>query len=174
MSLKSNYNPSSTFMVRIWNHASFGLNKDIGNREKYPANIAEKAGNAILWTVGIIPRSIKFVAKSFQDPRITTIALTALALLIVSFLFYPAITFLKTKVVYVAAMSLIKQVPFWAVKFSAYVATCASIIGAGLRAGGRFNNAPLMKEFYGLSEEYPNNPSRLFAHEIAERQTVKL
>mgnify|MGYP000299394890 CR=1 FL=1 len=55
MSLKSNYNPSSTFMVRIWNHASFGLNKDIGNREKYPANIAEKAGNAILWTVGIIP-----------------------------------------------------------------------------------------------------------------------
>ena len=166
------YNPDKNIFIRIWDHASLGLASNIGNREKHPPNLIEKSGDAVLWTVGLVPRAIEAVSKSLQDPRVVTIALTAFALLSVSLLFYPTSTFAISKLAYLSAIKVIHQVPFWAVKFSVYIGICASIIGAGLRAGGRFNNANLMKEFYNLPSDYPHNPARLYAEEIAQKQLL--
>jgi len=166
MSLSATYNPNGNVFYRIWDHTVLGLHKDIGSRINAPRNIVEKGGDAVLWTVGLIPRAVKAIGKSFQDPRVLTIALTALALFAASLIFYPTATIAATKVVGTAVINLVKHIPFWAVKLSAYIATCTTIVGAGLRAGGRFNNAALMKEFYGLPATYPHNPSRLYPQEI--------
>lgn len=172
MNLAVAYNPNSNIFVRVWDHAALGLKKDIGNREQTPPNLIEKAGNGILYIANLVPRSVKALCKSFQDPRVVTVALTAIALLATSFAFYPVPTALWTKAACHAAARLIHQIPLWAVKFSAYIATCAGIVGAGLRAGGRFNNAALMKEFYHLPQNFPHNPARLYASEIAQFSTT--
>lgn len=173
MSIDYKYNSESNIFFRIWDHAAMGLAKDIGDRQTTPCNIVEKAGDGILWTLGTAPRAIKAVVKSFQDPRVVTIALTALALIATSLIFYPATTVAAASCTFTAIATAIKWVPLWAVKFSAYLATCATIVGAGLRAGGRFNNKALMKEFYNL-QEYPGNPSRLYAFEIADLQRTSV
>lgn len=171
MSLNFKHNPEKNIFYRIWDHTAFGLCPHIGKREKTPRNIVEKGGDAVLWTVGLVPRAIKALVKSFQDPRVVTIVLTAFALLAASLIFYPLTTITVTKVAFTTAIHLIKHIPLWAVKFSAYLATCATIIGAGLRAGGRFNNKELMKDYYNLPD-YPKNPSRLYSFEIAAMQKV--
>lgn len=172
MSLDVKYNPERNVFYRIWDHTNLGLRKNIGDRTNTPRNIVEKGGDGMLWTVGLLPRAVKAIAKSFQDPRVLTVVLTALALFATSLAFYPVTTILATKATWTFGVRLITQIPFWAVKFSAYLATCATIIGAGLRAGGRFNNAALMKEYYDIPSSYPNNPARLYASEIMQVRTV--
>lgn len=167
MSINKTYNPNNQLLYRIRDHVAFGLSKDIGDREEHPRNVAEKVGDAILWTVDLIPRSMKAIGKSFQDPRVVTIALTALGLFATSLIFYPATTLIASKLVITAASNLLCQVPFWAVKFSTYLTICSSIIGAGLRAGGRFNNASLMNDFYRIPANHSQHPARLYAYEIA-------
>lgn len=175
MNIEKNYHPDSNLLYRIWDHASFGLKKDIGNRENTPPNLIEKLGDVTLWTVGLIPRSVSAIGKTFKDPRIATIVFTAIGLFVASLVFYPVTTFALSKVTVIAASNLIAQVPFWAVKLSAYIAICATIIGAGLRAEGRFINADLMKEFYRLPTDFPYNPSRFNPKELlVQRQAIIL
>lgn len=173
MNIEKNYHPDSNLLYRIWDHASFGLKKEIGNRENAPPNLIEKVGDATLWTVGLIPRSINAISKTFKDPRIATIVFTALGLFVTSLLFYPVTTFALTRVALMTTSNLMAQIPFWAVKLSTYMTICATIIGAGLRAEGRFTNADLMKEFYRLPGDFPYNPSRFNPKEImVQRQAI--
>lgn len=170
MGIDRTYNPERNVIYRILDHAKVGLSKDIGDRKNCPRNIVEKSGDGVLWTLGLLPRGVKALGKSFQDPRVVTVALTALGLFTATLVFYPAMTAAATKAACIAIIHLVKHVPFWAVKLSTYIATCATIIGAGLRAGGRFNNAALMKEFYNMPADYPRNPSRLYVSEIVKEQ----
>lgn len=156
--LSQKYHANDHVFARFINHASFATAKDLGN-ERAPANIIEKAGNGLLKLTGLLPKGVKAIGKAFKDPRVVTIALTALALLAASFAFYPIVTFTTTKAAFIFVGELIKHVPFWAVKLSAYLLTCTAIVGCGLRAEGRFTNSNLMKQFYGLPEDFPKNPA---------------
>lgn len=159
------YYEKGHIFARFLDHASFAMAKNLGPDRKDP-NIIEKMGNGILKVTGMIPKSIKYIGKSFKDPRVVTVALTALALLSASFGFYPTTTWLATKAAYTFVAKLIAQIPFWAVKLSAYIATCSMIVGHGLRAEGRFTNSDLMKQFYGLPEDFPKNPAYMSNSEI--------
>lgn len=170
MVIHRTYHPERNAIYRILDHAKLGLSKEIGDRSNCPRNIVEKSGDGILWTLDLLPRAVKALGKSFQDPRVVTVALTALGLFAATLVFYPTMTVAATKATCIAIYHLVKHVPLWAVKLSAYIATCANIIGAGLRAGGRFNNAALMKEFYNIPSDYPHNPSRLYVDEIVNEQ----
>jgi len=172
MSVSITYNPKVNLFNRIWDHAAIGLKNHIGDRTHTPRNLIEKAGDGILWTTGLLPRAVKSMGKALQDPRIATIALTALALFTVSLVFYPTLTIAATKAAYTATILAITKVPFWAAKFTTYILICSSIVGAGLRAGGRFHNAELMKEFYDFPKEYEGNPAHLSVKEIAKLQNA--
>lgn len=170
MSINIKYNPNSAIHLRIWDHAALGLKKNIGDRKETPRNIVEKGGDAILWTTGLLTRAVKELGKSLQDPRVVTVLLTVFALFLTTLIFYPTPTITAVKASYAFAAKLIVQIPFWAVKFSAYILTCATILGAGLRAGGRFSNRELMNEFKGLPKDYPHNPARLYPSEVLKIQ----
>lgn len=120
------------------NHFAFGVKQNIGEHQK---NFLEKIGDVGLWMLEKFPGK---VWKVMKDPRVVTIALTALALLAASFAFYPVTTFLIIK----AALALLPVIPFWTIHLSAYIATVGLIISTACRAEGRFMNSELMKEFY--------------------------
>lgn len=168
MNTSYGYDANANIFCRVRSHVEIGLKKDIGDRVDVLSkpNLIEKLGDAVLWTTGLVPRFVKCIHKTLQDPRIVTIVLTAGALFGVSMAFYPVTTLAMTKVAYTFTANLIQQIPFWSVKFSAYIYICASIVGAGLRATGRFNNAALMRDFYGISK-YTGNPSHLYPVELA-------
>lgn len=168
MSLVKGYDPTSNICYRIRDHLVLGLSSDIGDRKGISRNHFEKGGDTILWTVGLVPKAVKAFGKSFQDPRVITVALTALALFTNSMVFYPTITLSVAKATYINLLSLNQYVPLWSVKLATYLTICASMIGAGLRAGGRFGNAELMKEFYNIPSGYPQHPARLYASEIKD------
>lgn len=163
--LNQQYYANSNIFSRFIDHTAFATAKNLGD-ERAPSNFIEKAGNGILKATGLLPKAVKAVGKSFKDPRVVTIALTALALLVASFAFYPTTTYLATKAACIFAAELIKVIPFWAVKLSAYILTCSTIVGFGLRAEGRFTNANLMKQFYGLPEDFPKNPAYMSNSDI--------
>lgn len=124
--------------ARFVNHFLLGVKEDIGPHNK---NILEKVGDAGLWMIEKFPGK---VWEKMKDPKVVTIALTALALVATSFAFYPAATFLAFK----GALALLPTIPFWAIRFSAYIFTVGVIISTALRAEGRFSNSALMNEFY--------------------------
>jgi hypothetical protein len=163
--LNHQYHADNHLFSRFLNHAHFGITRDLGDERAQP-NAIEKAGNGILKITGMLPKSIKAIGKAFKDPRVVTVALTVIALLTTSFAFYPTTTYLASKAICTFAATLIKQIPFWAVRMSAYLMTCTAIVGFGLRAEGRFTNAPLMKQFYGLPETFPRNPAYMSNSEL--------
>jgi hypothetical protein len=118
------------------------LRHTIENRGDIHKNVLEKIGDAGLWFVEEFPRKVWHVAK---DPRVVTIALTAMALLATSFIFYPSTTWFVVRTVITSCI----VPPLWAVKFSAYIATVGIIVAGACRAEGRFINSKLMKAFYG-------------------------
>jgi hypothetical protein len=120
----------------VW---TLGTRENIGNRTNYPKNLLERAGDFGLWIVEDLPRKIwPFVT----NPKVVSTALTAFGLLVNSFVFYPTKTFRTVKFV----VSFIK-IPFWAIRFTAYIVTCELMIATYLRAQGRFTNTELMNEF---------------------------
>ena len=169
------FNPDNALPSRFYSHACLGLASKVDLPASADAqsgvythkpNLIEKAGNSILWVVGSIPRSIKWVGRQFQDPRVVTIALTALAMLAVTLCFYPVATAAAITAGAIAVKALVASIPVWGVKLSAYVLTCSTILGSGLRAGGRFANSSLMKAFYNLPQSFQGNPSNLTIEEI--------
>lgn len=143
MSIINNcYHADNHLFARFGYHVVLGLKKDLGDRMEHPKKWLEKVGDAGLWIVEELPCKIW---KGMKDPRVVTVALTALALLAASFLFYPSTTWLAAK----AAIAILPVPPFWAVKFSAYILTVSLILSSACRALGRFTNERLMNRFYG-------------------------
>jgi hypothetical protein len=140
MSIQCNvfYTGDADIFVRFASHFELGISKDVGNHEK---NLLERMGDFGLSIVEKLPVKVWDVLK---DPRIVTIALTSFAMLAASFLFYPSLTYQNIK----AIVELLPPIPFWAIRFSAYIFTIGTILAAGLRAGGRFSNTTLMNAFY--------------------------
>lgn len=132
------YHENDGLWSHFVDHVHLGLSKNI---QPHRANVTEKIGDAILWTVEDFPG---IAWKAIKEARVVTVALTALALLANSFLFYPFKTLANLKAFY----QWLPLPPLWAVRFSTYIFTCALILGYGLRAFGRFSNHELMNEFY--------------------------
>src|SRR5262245_48993940 len=109
MSSLVEYNASTNIFQRFRYHVVLGLKKEIGDRTNCPKNVLEKIGDVGLWTVEVIPEKIK---NFLIDPRVVAVALTALALVAASFLFYPVTTWLTIKM----AISLLPLPPLWAVR----------------------------------------------------------
>jgi hypothetical protein len=134
------YQAHTSLRQRFQYHVALGLKKNIGDRTDCHKNIFEKIGDLGLIFIENTPR---IVSKLVHDPKIVTIALTALALIAASFLFYPVTTFLTLK----TAVILIP--PLWTVRLAGYIVTIELILASACRAEGRFSNTSLMKKFYG-------------------------
>jgi hypothetical protein len=135
------YQENSNIFQRFGYHVVLGLKKNLGDREQCKKNILEKIGDVGLYSIEELPKKIW---AGMKDPRIVTLALTALALIAASFVFYPVTSLLLAK----AAIALIPFPPLWALKFAAYILTVTTIVSASCRAQGRFWNSQLMEQFY--------------------------
>lgn len=105
----------------------------------YPKNWTEKVGNALL-----IPFTLPTdrALQNIKNPLvITTLALVAIALVTIAF--YP-VQFVNA--VETVAPFIFKIQPY-TLKFCAYMATQAIILGLGLRTLGRMNNPHLIGEW---------------------------
>lgn len=98
-------------------------------------NLCEKAGDALTWHVNGLSHKVWAFCK---DPRVVTVALTALAMLAVSFAFYPATTALYASKAITLIAPYFKS---WAVKLAIFIATQVYLFGLGVRAIGRFSDA---------------------------------
>lgn len=107
----------------------------------YDPNRGEKIGDALLWPANELPR---YVWRALHNPKVLTVAFTALALLSVQFAFYPAATILAAKC---ASTFLSHYIAASTVKLAAYVLVQTAILGWGTRALGRFSNPVLMANF---------------------------
>lgn len=138
------YDSNDWLHNRFISHFSFGTTSDISayQSENVQPNIIEKAGNVGLWMLENLPRKVWEAAK---DPRVLTIALTALALFTITLTFYPVVTFLAVKDIVVLIFT---NTPFWAIKFAIYIGLVETTIACALRAYGRFCNKALMDNFY--------------------------
>lgn len=139
------YNTNANLFQRFGYHAILGLKKNIGSREGCEKNLLEKIGDAGLWIVEDFPRK---VWRCCKDPRVVTIAITALALIAASFLFYPSLSWIVAK----AAIKLIPIPSLGILKFIAYLFTNMLIVAGACRAEGRFVNSALMNKFYSPRE----------------------
>ena len=113
---------------------------DSKNRESTNKNVLEYAGEALSSHVTKLPKKI---IKILKNPKVITVALTAISMLAVQTAFYPAITARVTKSVILALSSYIKP---WAVKMALYISTQSYLFGMGLRSLGRFSNQELMNK----------------------------
>lgn len=164
-----NFNVDKGLHVRFFDHAKLGLAKNVhleNSSYEHRPNLIEKAGNGLLFVVGSIPRSVKWVGKQCQDPRVVTVVLTLSALFLTTLAFYPATGVAAAKATITAIQLALGKIPLWSVKFAGYIVSCATIAGFGARATGRFANADLMKTFYGLPKEHPGNPANMTINEI--------
>lgn len=143
-SLNVTYHGDGWLSTRFFDNAKFAMKRDIGNRDGDLApNFLEKIGDNGLWFVEKLPTIVWEKAK---DPRVVTLALTILALSTVSLAFYPATTILAFK----GAVALLPSITAGAVKLSAYLLTCGTILSYAARAEGRFFNTALTNAFYGI------------------------
>lgn len=138
----SGYCRDSLLPQRFLSHLVFGLRHTIPNRKDIPKNSLEEIGDVGLWMIEELPRKVWHAAT---DPRVVTVALTALALIATSLLFYPMHSLYVFQIVWTVGL----VPPFWAVKFAAYIYTVELILASACRAEGRFANSTLMKAFYG-------------------------
>lgn len=118
-------------------YAQLGLQKNI---QEHDRNWIEQSGDAILWTVEELPFRIY---EQLANPKVVTVALTTLSLYTNSLVFYFSKTVALTKQFY----QWMPLPPLWAVRFAAYSFSSLLIIGAALRAYGRFSNEALMEHF---------------------------
>lgn len=132
------YDPNASILGRFVSHAAFGMSQ---NTLPHQANLIEKTGDALLWSIEELPRH---VWNMIADPKVATVGLTTLGLLSNSFFFYPIATWnvMKTTLQRLPLPSLS------ACRFGSYIYTSSLILGYGLRAFGRFSNAELMHQFY--------------------------
>lgn len=137
------YDRSQWLPTRFVYHAIYGI-KSLSETDHHQAdkNFIEKMGDAGLWFIEKFPGKMGRVVK---DPRIVTLALTALALYGNSYLFYPEKT-MELTARYL--MRLMFHIPDWAPKFACYISINGLIISLALRAEGRFINPIFVKNFF--------------------------
>jgi hypothetical protein len=136
--------------VGFLNHAALAFVRNAGTesqeqrqeRENIEKNECERIGDVLAWHVTQLPRHIN---RAFSDPRVLTIALTALAMIAVTFTFYPVTTFLAVKSI---SVFIVTKTPWLYVKLGTYVLSMLAVLGTGTRALGRFTNKELMHSFY--------------------------
>lgn len=159
------YRIHDNMFVRFVDHLKLGLSSNIGaNRTE--ANRAEKAGNQLLKIAELPIHAAKGVARKMQDPRYVTVALTALALLGNSALFYPTETKQLVDRVVTEVQKILEHVDLakW-IRCGAFATSTIAIAGYGLRAEGRWTNTELMKNFYGTLK-VEENPAGMWHSEI--------
>jgi hypothetical protein len=108
----------------------------------YTQGRLEKIGDGLAWHVTKLPQHIR---SALNNPKVITVALTALALLTVQFAFYPTATYLAAQAVFTFAAQYITAS---GVKIAIYAAIQTAITGIGVRALGRFSNDELMDKWY--------------------------
>lgn len=142
MALDATYHANSNVIVRVYDNLKFATRREIGGREgDARPNWCEKLGNAQLWFFEKMPGK---VLKFAIDPRVVTLALTALALYGTSYGFYREITRDLTK----RAIDALPEISGKVVKFAAYMFTVNTILGYHNRAQGRFWNSALTDQFW--------------------------
>lgn len=167
-----NFNPDANFNSRFYSHVCLGLKSKIkiettdAPKYQHKPNLVEKAGNGILWVLNSVPKSVKWIGKQLQDPRVATVLITITALFLTTLAFYPVLVTAKLTAAFKVVRLLLARIPLWSVKLAGYIATCSLITGCGARAAGRFANADLMKAFYGLPKDHPGNPANMTISEI--------
>lgn len=141
---------------RFVDNFKFATRKELENRNaNAQPNWCEKLGAAQLWLWEELPGKLKRVAK---DPRVVTLALTALALYTVSFGFYNQITRELTK----RAIQALPQISGKVVRFALWAFTMNTIVGYHNRAQGRFWNTSLTDQFWGIEREPKKNAPTVF------------
>jgi hypothetical protein len=140
--LTVSYNKNDFILDRFVDYFKFCTRKDIGPRHEpdLAPNLGEKVSNIALWIAEEFPRKVFQVIK---EPRFVALALTVLALGVTSLAFYPTVTISVIK----AAVRLLPNIPYWAVKFGAYILTCETILALGLRTQSRLWHPELVSAF---------------------------
>ena len=123
-------------LVRIGTYPDNGYN--------YEKNTGESIADVMLFHIEKLPQKI---GSLITDPRIVTLAISALAILAVSLAFYPGLTVLYIK----TAIAAIPFPPAWAIKFAAYLLSVETILGYTLRAESRFYNKSLTSQIPGFN-----------------------
>lgn len=135
--------------VGFINHARLAFNRDARgptevqeDQNVKTKNKIEMVGDTMLWHVVELPEKI---VRWMKDPKVVTVALTALAMLAVQFAFYPVSTYFATKAV---VLFVVNHFPLSTAKVVAYTLSMLAVLGMGVRTYGRFDNKSLMDHFY--------------------------
>ncbi len=125
------------------NNLHFALRKENSEiREKLTPNQIEKIGDKLSWFAYDFK---DFVLKTFFDPRVITVCLTAVAMILTALLFYTSNTWniLSTIFNWVVA-----HVNWNYVRFCLWLLSEVTVFGIGMRAFGRFTNQLLLKHYH--------------------------
>jgi len=141
-------------VIGFINHARLAFHRNAAastlekrqDREAIAKNRLEKVGDGMLWHVTHLPKKI---SKACHDPRVLTVALTAMGMLTVQFAFYPSASWAAT----LTCKRFITNYVSWktikdSTWFATYLASMFAVTGTGTRALGRFVNKDLMDHFY--------------------------
>lgn len=145
------YNVNYSATQKFIDHLKFLLPLDIARtineaNAPIPPNWLETLGNKGVSWVPSIPHAYEWVDQSLRDPRVLTIAISALSLIAIQFMFYPVAT-LKTAIRF--QNFAIERIPGYdVIKFWSYMAWIEICFSLSLRATGRLYNKTLRENFY--------------------------
>jgi hypothetical protein len=125
------------------NHARMAFTSDpeLLSGKDYKQNRLERVGRLLI----CVTQLPKKAWHALHNPKVITVAFTALAMISVQFAFYPTASYLATKAI---CMFIVQHIPAYAVKISVYVFTQINVLGFGIRAFGRFSNDELMNNWH--------------------------
>jgi hypothetical protein len=104
-------------------------------------NLCERIGDVMVWHIVELPKKIwNFIS----DPRVVTIALTALTMLTITAICYPVGTWLVVKSIVVAVLPYLTPV---VIKLAICLFANYTILGFGTRAFGRMWNQNLITAY---------------------------
>lgn len=135
------YEDTHSLSKNFYYFSRLGCIRDLGDRSGCPKGYIEKAGDAGLWFVEVLPKKIW---AGMKEPRVVTVALTIIGLIGNSFVFYPQITRDTLKRV-IAAIPFIDRER---IRFAAWFVISFEMISLGCRAFGRFNDPAFKTQFY--------------------------
>ncbi len=137
------YRSEDAIGKRFFNLAAIAACKE--NGYNYKKNQGEEFAEAMLYPREVLPYKI---TKFLKDPRVVTLQVASLAMLAVSWVYYPT----KTPEILREAWNLVPKPPMWAVKFSSYLLSVETILGYTVRAESRFCNTDLTDQLDGYNQ----------------------
>lgn len=105
----------------------------------YQPNRLERVGRALRWGVGSV---LDLLIREIKNP-ITIVALTALAMLAATIIFYPASVLSMAATV----CPFVLKIQPWMLKFALFILAESTVLGIGVRAYGRFQNQELLERW---------------------------